>query len=190
MRRRGPVKRNHPLYCTDWKSADCYCVWRINDDNLQKENLPARFITDVNQTTGTKRPKVFSSVRDIQGQTISCWNFTWKRASIFSKKWKFLFRVDSFGENILTLLLNDGAHDESGLEKRKKCLLWLKDNKDEALGKIISTKNCSGSNAMSLVGSFDWGSNEEKDQMISWLLSKGANINHMNQIEAEAYLDR
>ena len=98
--------------------------------------------------------------------------------------------MDSFGENILTLLLNDGAHDESGLEKRKKCLLWLKDNKDEALGKIISTKNCSGSNAMSLVGNFDWGTDEEKDQMISWLLSKGANITHMNQIEAEAYLDR
>ena len=105
-------------------------------------------------------------------------------------KRKFLFSVDSFGENILTLLLNDGAHDESGLEKRTKCLLWLKDNKDEALGKIISTKNCSGSNAMSLVGSFDWGSNEEKDQMISWLLGKGANISHMNPTEAEAYLDR
>ena len=98
--------------------------------------------------------------------------------------------MDSFGENILTLLLNDGAHDESGLEKRKKCLLWLKDNKDEALGKIISTRNCSGSNAMSLVGNFDWGSDEEKDQMISWLLSKGANITHMNPTEAEAYLDR
>ena len=105
-------------------------------------------------------------------------------------KRKFLFSVDSFGENILTLLLNDGAHDESGLEKRKKCLLWLKDNKDEALGKIISTRNCSGSNAMSLVGNFDWGSDEEKDQMISWLLSKGANITHMNSTEAEAYLDR
>ena len=102
----------------------------------------------------------------------------------------FCFRVDSFGENILTLLLNDGAHDESGLEKRKKCLLWLKDNKDEALGKIISTRNCSGSNAMSLVGNFDWGSDEEKDQMISWLLGKGANISHMNPTEAEAYLDR
>ena len=42
MRRGGPVKRNHPLYCTDCKSAiiesaDCYFVGQIKDDNLQKE---------------------------------------------------------------------------------------------------------------------------------------------------------
>ena len=53
----------------------------------------------------------------------------------FGKQKKPAWNVDSYGENILTLILNDEVHGESPdvHEKRKKCLLWLKDEMDPDL---------------------------------------------------------
>lgn len=112
----------------------------------------------------------------------------------FGKQKKPAWNVDSYGENILTLILNDEVHGESPdvHEKRKKCLLWLKDEMDPDLGRIVNAIGSSGSSALSLAGQFDWGGSgkEDKDQMIGWLLGMGANITLMDPNDAEAYLDR
>lgn len=112
----------------------------------------------------------------------------------FGKQKKPSWNVDSYGENILTLLLNDALHGESPdvHDKRKKCLLWLKDEMDPDLGSIVNMIGSSGSSALSLAGQFEWGGsgNEDKDQMIGWLLGKGANITHMDTGDVVAYLDR
>ena len=77
----------------------------------------------------------------------------------FGKQNKPSWNVDSYGENILTLLLNDDVHGECPEvhDKRKKCLLWLKDEIDPDLGSIVNTIGSSGSSALSLAGQFDWG---------------------------------
>ena len=112
----------------------------------------------------------------------------------FGKHKKIAWNVDSYGENVLTLLLNDAVHGESPEvhEERKKCLLWLKDEMDPDLGSIVNMVGSSGSSALSLAGQFDWGESgqEEKDQMIGWLLGKGANITQMDTSDVVAYLDR
>ena len=72
---------------------------------------------------------------------------------MFGKQEKPSWNVDSYGENILTLLLNDDIHDAH--EERKKCLLWLKDEMDPDLGSIVNTIGSSGSSALSLAGQFD-----------------------------------
>ena len=112
----------------------------------------------------------------------------------FGKQEKLSWNVDSYGENILTLLLNDAILGESPEmhNKRKKCLLWLTDELDPDLGSIVNMIGSSGSSALSLVGQFDWGASgkEEMDEMISWLLGKGANITQMDTGDVVAYLDR
>ena len=45
-----------------------------------------------------------------------------------------------------------------------------------------------------LAGKFDWGDSqqdvEDKDQIIFWLLGKGANITDLPAIDVEGFLDR
>ena len=118
----------------------------------------------------------------------------WPNIEIFKEfaKHETLWTVEAFGENILTLLLKG----ESTISK--ECLLWLKNEIDPYYGmildcdlrKIINTIGNSGSCALSLVSQLDWDGDEEKDEMISWLLSKGADITLMDPKDAEAYLDR
>ena len=124
-------------------------------------------------------------------------NFQWKPLLIAAKwanieilkefaKLKTPWTVEAFGENILTLLLT--GCDECA--NSKKCLLWLKNEIDPDLKRIVNTIGNSGSSALSLVSQFDWDGDEEKDQMIGWLLGKGANITQMDTGDVVAYLDR
>ena len=124
-------------------------------------------------------------------------NFQWKPLLIAAKwanieilkefaKLKTPWTVEAFGENILTLLLT--GCDECA--NSKKCLLWLKNEIDPDLKRIVNTIGNSGSSALSLVSQFDWDGDDEKDQMIGWLLRKGADITLMDPRDAEAYLDR
>ena len=110
----------------------------------------------------------------------------WPNIEIFKEFAKHVtsWTVESYGENILTLLLKG----ESTISK--ECLLWLKNEIDPDLKRIVNTIGNSGSSALSLVSQFDWDGDEEKDQMIGWLLRKGADITLMDPRDAEAYLDR
>ena len=115
-----------------------------------------------------------------------------------------VWTVESSGNNVLAWLLMEGQADK---EKQKKCLKWLREDVDPDFGDTINMIGSSGSTVLAAASQFDWGlcciqfldqiimqylgeGDEEKDLMIGWLLSKGANITSMEPDEVENYLDR
>ena len=107
----------------------------------------------------------------------------------FGKEERTIWSAD-LGGDILTWLLRS---DTGSKNERKECLKWLQ-NKDPDIGENINTVKCSGHTALLLAGKFDWGDNqqdvEDKDQIIFWLLGKGANITDLPAIDVEGFLDR
>ena len=106
------------------------------------------------------------------------------------RKEKTIWSVETDGEDILTCLLRS---DSGSQNERRECLKWLR-NKDPDIGRTINTVGSSGHTAMLLAGQFDWGDTqqdlEDKDQIIVWLLGKGANITDLTAKDVEGFLDR